>query len=126
MRITLTTPEQRDQLAAHLGATTPAAIMSVADTVAAASGVHRSGRSGHGVGLLLAADTLALTARLIEAERVLDITRRTLATAATSDHHHSVSDLLWELTQAGVGISDDELDAAEERAEAEATAEALR
>jgi glycerol-3-phosphate dehydrogenase len=113
MRITLMTPDQRDRLTAELGLQHPAAPELVAATVACATGVLRS-------------DVRAVAARLIEAEQLLDTTRRTLARAATSDYHHSISDLLWELTQAGAGITDAELDAAEATAAAEARAEALR
>ncbi|WP_406014356.1 hypothetical protein OG520_22295 [Streptomyces sp. NBC_00984] len=126
MSIALMTPDERAAITAQLGTVTPAAAMLVTDTVAAAAGVHRSGYSGAAVGRLLAADMLALAARLVEVEQLLDTTRRTIAAAATSDYHHTVADLLWELTQAEAGISNAELDQAEAAATAEARAEALR
>ncbi|MFE4328698.1 hypothetical protein ACFRQM_04365 [Streptomyces sp. NPDC056831] len=124
MRITLMTTEQRDQLAAALAQQNPAAPELVAATVAGV--LHRGTSSASPIGRVFAGDVRAVAARLVEVERVLDTTRRTLARTATSDYHHSISDLLWELKKAGVGISDDELDNAEAAATAEAHAEALR
>ncbi|MGW1405054.1 hypothetical protein [Streptomyces sp. NPDC002403] len=122
MRITLMTADQRAVLAAQLGAIAPAASLAVSDTVAAASGVHRSGYSGAAVGRLLAADALALAARLVEVEQLLDTTRRTLATviyAANEGGDYDMSDLMWELEKAGVNIQA-ELNDAEALADAEA------
>ncbi|MFF4672317.1 hypothetical protein ACFY1C_21070 [Streptomyces sp. NPDC001279] len=123
--LTLMTADQRAALAAQLGTATPAAVMLVTDTVAAAAGVTRSGYSGAAVGRLLAADMLALAARLVAVEQALDTTRRAIARVATSDVHLSVTDLLWELEKAGVAITAAELDEAEDLAAAEAPAGAL-
>ncbi|MFE6683960.1 hypothetical protein [Streptomyces sp. NPDC057729] len=115
MRITLMTPEQRTQITAALGMQHPAAPELVAATVECATGVLRGG-------------VRAIAARLIEAERVLDTTRRTLATviyAANEGDDYDMSDLMWELERNGVGIQA-ELDDAEAAATAEARAEALR
>ncbi|MFJ2909389.1 hypothetical protein ACIO8F_08125 [Streptomyces sp. NPDC087228] len=115
MRITLMTSEQRDQLTAVLGMQHPAAPELVAATVACATGVLRS-------------DVRAIAARLVEAEQLLDTTRRTLATviyAANEGGDYDMSDLMWELEKAGVGIRA-ELDDVEAAATAEARAEAIR
>lgn len=128
MPITLMTADERAAITAQLGTITPAASLAVSDTVAAAAGVHRSGYSGAAVGRLLAADMLALAARLVAVEQLLDTTRRTLATviyAEADGGDYDMSDLMWELEKAGVGIQA-ELDQAEAAADAEARAEALR
>ncbi|WP_327368759.1 hypothetical protein [Streptomyces sp. NBC_01217] len=124
--LTLLTADQRAALVAQLGATAPAPALAVSDTVAAAAGVNRSGYSGAAIGRLLAADILALAARLVEVEQLLDTTRRTLAHVASSDYHLTIPDLLWELKKAGAGITAAELDAAEDLIEAEARTGALR
>ncbi|MES9554810.1 MULTISPECIES: hypothetical protein [unclassified Streptomyces] len=129
MNITLMTADERAAITAQLGTIAPAATLAVSDTVAAAAGVHRSGYSGAAVGRLLAADMLALAARLVAVEQLLDTTRRTLATiiyaANEGSSDYDMSDLMWELEKAGVGIRA-ELDDAEAAATAEARAEALR
>ncbi|MFF4177622.1 hypothetical protein [Streptomyces sp. NPDC001750] len=124
--LTLLTADQRAALAAQLGTTTPAAVMLVTDTVAAAAGTARHGYTDAAKARILAAEVLALAARLVAVEQLLDTTRRTISRVATSDYHLTVTDLLWELKKAGVGITDDELDEAEGLAAAEAAAGALR
>ncbi|MDK0520353.1 hypothetical protein [Streptomyces sp. ML-6] len=129
MSITLMTADERAVLAELLGTTTPAAMLAVADAVAAAAGVHRSGYSGAAVGRLLAADMLALAARLVAVEQLLDTTRRTLSSvicAANDGYDYDMSDLLWELERAGAGLTAEDLNDAEAAAEVEARAESLR
>ncbi|UJQ86049.1 hypothetical protein QEN67_gp38 [Streptomyces phage Eastland] len=128
--LTLLTADERAALDAVLGTTAPAPALAVADTVAAAAGAARHGYTDTAKGRILASvlalDVLALAARLVAVEQMLDTTRRTIARAATSGDQLSISDALWELEQAGVGITTDELDDAEALAEAEARAEAMR
>ncbi|WP_424862131.1 hypothetical protein [Streptomyces sp. MMS24-I29] len=124
--LTLLTADQRAALAAQLGTTAPAAVMLVTDTVAAAAGTARRGYTDAAKARILAAEVLALAARLVAVEQLLDTTRRTISRVATSDYHLTVTDLLWELKKAGARITDDELDEAEALVEAEAAAEALR
>lgn len=113
MSITLMTADQRAGIDYDLGATVPAAVLAVADTVTAATDVRSTGYSGAAVGRLLAADMLALAARLVAVEQILDTTRRTLARLAVDGDDYSVSDVLYELEQSGVGIRRAELDHAE-------------
>ncbi|URC17960.1 hypothetical protein QEN62_gp38 [Streptomyces phage AxeJC] len=124
--LTLLTADERAALDAVLGTTSAAPALAVADTVTAAAGAARHGYTDTAKGRVLASDVVALAARLVAVEQVLDTTRRTLARVAASDFHLTVPDLLWELEKAGVGITADELDEAEALAEAEAAAEALR
>ncbi|MGW3166946.1 hypothetical protein ACWC9Q_29630 [Streptomyces sp. NPDC001142] len=120
MSITLMTADQRAALAALIGTTNPATALAVSDTVSAAAGVSRSGYSGAAVGRLLALDILALAARLVAVEQLLDTTRRTIARAAATGVDLSISDVLWELEQAGLAITPAELDEAEVLADARA------
>ncbi|OKJ42301.1 hypothetical protein [Streptomyces sp. CB01580] len=124
--LTLLTANQRAALAAQLGTTAPAAVMLVTDTVAAAAGTARHGYTDAAKARILAAELLALAARLVAVEQLLDTTRRTIARVATSDYHLTVPDLLWELKKAGAHITDAELDEAEALADAKARAGGLR
>ncbi|MFI0593665.1 hypothetical protein [Streptomyces griseus] len=113
MRITLMTHDERAVVAARLDGQNPAAAELVDATVAAAAGVTRSGYSVTAVGRLLAADMLAVAARLVEVEQLLATTRETLARLAADCDDYPMSDVLYELERAGAGLRRAELDHAE-------------
>ncbi|MFJ7411613.1 hypothetical protein ACIQWZ_12465 [Streptomyces sp. NPDC098077] len=125
MRITLMTPDERAVIAARLDGQNPAAPELVDATVAAAAGVARSGYSVAAVGRLLAADMLAVAARLVQAEQTLTVTRETLARLAATGDDYDLSEVLYELERAGAGLRRAELDHAEHVLDAVARAGAF-